>query len=576
MADNDTSGVQGDENPWITLIRKSQKARGMEKWFEACRKIRDVYRYDDSQTVKVRKYQIFWANIEVMKAATYAKPPKADVTRRFTDKDDTARQAGMMVERCIDFTFDSENYDGKFKLVRDDFLLCARGRARAVYEPVMETVDMGGGEGDDLDTADAEGVQAAGEEIERDAEEEAGSHEGDTSEDNDTPASQEVLKFERVKIVFVHLKDFAHDDARTWDEVTWVAFAAYLTKKEVEKRFVDENGEPMTDEAGVKISERLAYNNKSTDDAGKDDNLEKKAKIWEVWDRSENRVLWVAEGFAHALEEDEPYLKLTGFYPCPRPAYGTLTSDSLVPRPDYTYYQDQAEEIQQLTARIAALQDSLKVVGFYAGGPDGAGFPELERAATAGVENRMIAVRNWAQFAANGSVPPVIFWPVEMVSQVLEGCVKLRAALIEDVYQITGISDIVRGATDPDETKGAQVLKSQHGSARMRTRQEELGRFCRDFTRIVGEIICNHFQPETIMAMANMPLPTDQEVLMQLQQQEAQARQQAAMQQAAQHQAQVAAAIRQAQAPQPGAMASGGSRATPAPAPGAPAMGAIP
>lgn len=554
--DKGKSGSQGDENPWVTLIRKSQKLRGMERWFEACKTIREVYRYENSQTVKVRKYQILWSNVEVLKAATYAKPPKADVSRRFTDKDDTARQAGMMVERCIDYTFDSENYDGKFKLVRDDFILFARGQARAVYEPVMETVDMGDGEAGDLDSVDAEGVHAAETEIDEQAQDDVRPEADDTSSANDTPASQEVLKFERVKIVFVHLKDFAHDDARTWDECTWVAFAAYLTKKEVNKRFLDENGQPLKDEAGVLIADRLTYSNVSTDDAGQDDNLERKAKIWEVWDRSENRVLWVAEGFSAPLEESEPYLKLTGFYPCPRPAYGTLTSDSLVPRPDYTYYQDQAEEINQLTARIGALQDSLKVVGFYAGGPDGEGFPELERAATAGVENKMIAVRNWAKFAAGGDVPPVIFWPVEMVVKVLEACIKLRASLIEDVYQITGISDIVRGATDPDETKGAQVLKSQHGSARMRTRQEELGRFCRDFTRIVGEIICNHFQPETIMAMANMPLPTDQEVLFQLQQQEAAARQQAALQQAVAQRAQMDGTA------QPGAPG-----AAPAPAP---------
>jgi hypothetical protein len=43
--------------------------------------------------------------------------------------------------------------------------------------------------------------------------------------------------------------------------------------------------------------------------------------------------------------------------------------------PDFIFYQDQCDEIDALTKRIAALTDSLKLVGFYPGGPQGEGFP---------------------------------------------------------------------------------------------------------------------------------------------------------------------------------------------------------
>ena len=39
----------------------------------------------------------------------------------------------------------------------------------------------------------------------------------------------------------------------------------------------------------------------------------------------------------------------------------------------------------------------------------------------------------------------------------------LRKQIIEDIYQIMGLSDIMRGATDPQETLGAQQLKTQYG-----------------------------------------------------------------------------------------------------------------
>jgi hypothetical protein len=67
-----------------------------------------------------------------------------------------------------------------------------------------------------------------------------------------------------------------------------------------------------------------------------------------------------------------------GFFPCPKPAFGTLRPNSLIPIPDYVYYQDQAEEIDDLTDRIANLLDSLKLVGFYPAGPSTEGAEAIE------------------------------------------------------------------------------------------------------------------------------------------------------------------------------------------------------
>lgn len=478
----------------------------MTKWVESCDKIRDIYRYENSRT-STRKYQLLWSNMETMKGATYAKPPKADVSRRFLDKDPTARQAALMVERCIDYTFDANNYDGVFKQVRDDYLLDARGQARVVYEPVMEAVGL---PDDGLDGVDAMGVPAEASEIE-----------GEAKAAGDDPA-QEILTFEHVKIKYLHRSDFAHEPARTWEEVKRVAFRSFLDRDDLVKRFGEDVGNKITLDADGDEGDKRA----NSDNDGDDD---PRATIWEVWDRSANKVLWVAVGYPDVLEESKPYLRFDNGFPCPRPAYGTLTNDTLAPRADYVFYQDQAEEINSLTARIASLQDSLKIVGFYPGGPKGEGTPEVERAVTPGVENKMIAVQNWENFTTKGGgKAPVIFLPISEVVQVLEGCVKLRQQLIDDVNQIYGLSDIMRGEGDAGETATAQRVKAQYGSLRIRTRQEELARFCRDITRLVGEVICNHFQPETIMAMSNLPLPTDADVLAQIQAQQ----QQQAMQQA--------------------------------------------
>jgi hypothetical protein len=306
--------------------------------------------------------------------------------------------------------------------------------------------------------------------------------------------------------------------------VNWVAFRCFMTRDELCERFEEEIAQAIPLDAGPdRPNDDRMINSGTPDD---------KATIWEIWDKAKNRVLWIAKGYKDVLEEGEPYLKLEGFYPCPRPAYGTLTNDSLEPVPDYVFYKDQCDEIDTLTARIASLSESLKLVWFYPAGPAGEGSPEVERAVMPGFENKMIAVKSWAIFTsgANGGLP-IVFLPVEQVGKILEGCVKLRQQLIEDVYQIYGLSDIMRGDGNAQETATAQQIKAQYGSVRIRERQNELARFCRDICRIIGEVLASQFNQDTLLKMANMKLPTQAELDQQaIEQQIAAMQQQAAMQ----------------------------------------------
>jgi hypothetical protein len=96
-----------------------------------------------------------------------------------------------------------------------------------------------------------------------------------------------------------------------------------------------------------------------------------------------------------------------------------------------------------------------------------------------------------------------------MISQTIIALVQLRKQVIEDIYQIMGISDIMRGSTDPGETLGAQQLKTQNGSTRIRDKQQELVRLSRDLVEISLEIICQTFDPVTIIEMSQTQLPTE-------------------------------------------------------------------
>jgi hypothetical protein len=169
-------------------------------------------------------------------------------------------------------------------------------------------------------------------------------------------------------------------------------------------------------------------------------------------------------------------------------------------------YKDQLEEINLLTGRIHALSDALEAKGFY---PAGGG--ELADAVQAAINIKtpgriLVPIKNWATF---GGTKEILVWlPIADIAQTIIHLVTLRKQVIEDIYQIMGISDIMRGATDPSETLGAQQLKTQNGSTRIRDKQQELVRVARDLVEISLEIICQHFSPVTIIEMSQTQLPT--------------------------------------------------------------------
>lgn len=321
----------------------------------------------------------------------------------------------------------------------------------------------------------------------------------------------------------VERKDFRHGYGRKWAEVPWVARRAWLTKAQVKKRF-------------GKLPEGMQFTSKRDGDK-KDEAGEygrKKAAVWELWHKDKGVVVWVSEGVADVLDGQEPWIDVKGFFPCPRPAYATVQRGTLTPVPDSVYYRDQLEEINVTTARISALTEALKVRFFYAAGIGDAA--DAIEAAFKSTDDRAIGVPVHAMSAMgpNASLSDAMVWlPVREVAETITNLIALRRQLIEDVYEISGISDIMRGNTEASETLGAQQLKSQYGSIRIQDRQAEMVRLARDVTRMKAEIMAENVPIDDLLLMAQVDdLPSMQDVQAQAMQQAQplmQAMQQAAM-----------------------------------------------
>lgn len=298
------------------------------------------------------------------------------------------------------------------------------------------------------------------------------------------------------KVCVEHLDrtDFLHEPARKWSAVGWVAARFWLTRAELKDRFSTLTEEQL---------DNVKFTAKRDDDR---DTLTAKAGVWEVWHRADNRVYWVTEGVDVVLDQDKPHLKLSGFFPCPRPAYATLRRRSLVPVPDWERYSGHFSKINTLTGRIYLLLDQVKMKGLIAAGGDVG--EAVEQLMAADDDSILIPVPGAAMMATGGAANIVAWLPLDMLATTIQGLIQARSQLIDDFYQLSGISDIMRGATEAEETLGAQQLKSQYGSVRVRCKIDELQRVAADMVKIAAEIIAEKFDAETLLEMAQMDLPT--------------------------------------------------------------------
>ena len=465
------TGVQ----KWLNVI--SQYDNEFKKWEARTTKIVKRYRDDNrnQNTNETAKFNILWSNVQTLIPAVYARLPKADVSRRFGDNDPVARVASQLIERALDFEIEHyTDFRSTMKHAVEDRFLGGRGVAWVRYEPHVRAQDM-----------PEDGLQVTEDVDEVDETKTAMTMDGGLGEEVEP---QEEIEYECAPTDYVHWKDFGHSVARTWEEVTSVWRWVYMTKESLAERFGEELAKKIPLDAGPETNKQ--YSTQSKDFT--------RAKICEMWDKESGKVYWISKSCPEVLDERDDPLELENFFPCAKPLYATMTSDTLVPVADFVLYQDQATELDILTDRIDGLVKALRVRGVY-----DASQPSLQRLLTEGDNNTLIPVDKWMAFSEKGGLKGSIdLLPIDTLSNALLQCYRAREEIKNQIYEITGISDIVRGQTAASETATAQQIKGQYAGLRLRAMQEDVALFASELFQLKAQVICTKFQPQTIIQYA--------------------------------------------------------------------------
>jgi hypothetical protein len=468
---------------WYNCI--AQYERTFKEWEGRADKIVKRYRDESrSRNNPQAKFNILWSNVQTITPAVFARLPRPDVTRRFRDNDPIGRVASMMLERALEYEIEHYgDYASAMKQAVQDRLLGGRGTAWVRYEPHI----VGQAEAEDMPE---DGLQVT--EDTDEAETEGGMYRED----------QERIEYECAPVDYVYWRDFGLTIARTWEEVTAVWRKVYMERPALVERFGEELGGRIP--LDTKPDTSKAFNEKMGEGS-------REALIYEIWDKTTGQVIWLSKSMGKVLDVRDDPLQLENFWPCPKPMFSTLTTDSLIPVPDFVLYQDQARQLDTLADRIDGFIQALKVRGVY-----DAAEPSLQRLFTEGENNTLLPVKNWAAFAEKqGMAGAINLVDIAPIAQGLQMAYQAMEQVKGQIYEIMGIADIQRGQSDPNETLGAQIIKSNNASGRLKTMQHDVVNFATALLQIKAQIICQHFTEDTIVKISGaMQLsPQDQALI---------------------------------------------------------------
>lgn len=471
----DTEKPRGRHLFWQEEIAASKKM--LRDWHKRGTKI--VRRYIDErpETDTAFRLNLFHANVKTTQDMLYSALPKVEASRTNQDSaDDVARVAAETAERLInlDIANNGQEYDSVLRSVLQDRLLPGLGCARVRYEVETETVDV-------PEQLDSMGFVVA-------------------------PATtEERVVWEDAPTDYYHWQDVLWGWGRSFADLPWIAFRSYLSKTEVKERF------------GAEAAKNVQYKKQKMDEAldseyGNPDMNSPwdKAEIWEIWDKISRRVYWYSQGSDKLLDAQDDPLQLKQFFPCPPFLIANATTALYCPTPDFYLSQDLYNEVDELQTRIGLLTSAVKVVGIYDASAEG-----IQRMLKEGVENDLIPVSEWAMFAETGGMQAKIQWlPLLDIVNTLDKLRQLRDETIGLLQRVTGMSDVMQGQLQsPYEGVGQSQMKAQFGSVRVQALQDQFAQFAGDLLQLKLEVICKHFEPETIMTQSNMGFSQDAELV---------------------------------------------------------------
>jgi len=498
---SDKSQTQAEK--WFAQIDESLFRT--EDWRKQGESIIERYRNEKRISDSESLYNILYSNTQTIKPLLFSRVPEPVIRRRNTDSK-AARDVSDLMERAISYTNDENKVEVEFAAAVQDYQLPGRGQIRIELDNVFEEVEI---------KTPAEPIEVTGAVIDEETgeileaavfEAPEGAEQDDTTGEFFTTEMEEELVFQEIKVKYHAWDEWAHSEATRWDNVWWTGYMAMMDEEDFEEEFGEDLAKQIPFTAKIKKSTR----NRVTPQ-------EPMAEVWEIWDKRKRERFFTVRGFDKIFnsegeldEKDDDPMGLQGFFPSPAPLMSIHTNNTLIPVPFFLEYQDQAIQLDMLTTRIAVLVDNMRYRGVY-----DSGLPQLQQLNNAR-DGEFIPIEDYAKFADKGGLGQV--FDVLDISEQANTIITLeqeRQSLLQVIFEIIGISDIMRGKTNPNEAAETNRIKGNFGTIRISQQQREVQRFIRDTYELLGEALVENIDPKVLELMTGITVTPEMEQIMQ-------------------------------------------------------------
>jgi hypothetical protein len=449
---------------WLRRIKNEE--RDHKDFRDRGKEISDVY--EDDIGGKQLYVPLLWSVVQVEHSGIYSSQPVPDIRPNNDDNNPIFEDAAQVLDRGIGYYADQQSFDACMHRAVDDFLVRGLGIPRLKVE--SEIVEQEGAP-----------VMTPGPPIMTPMGPQPGPPVPQPGE------MEKAVGNQSMRWSYTPWNRFGWEPCNSWDDCDFIYFRHPMTQAQCKKRF----GQTV----------KGSKNDGVTSHSKEEDKIPPTVDIYEVWDRDQRKVLFLAKGESKPLEVNDDPLGLTDFYPCPPPMMSNIAADELVPQADYDFIEPYDVELNKLQGRRMALLDQLKASGVYDEGlPELSDILELDDGQMKPIPNLL------SRLQGHGFDNSMFFLPLEEKIRVIDQLTQQIAFVKAQVDEILGISDIVRGVSNAKEGVGTQELKGRWVGIRLSRKRDVVQFTIREMFRLMAQVLANIYTDENLTRLTQLEI----------------------------------------------------------------------
>lgn len=425
-------------------------------------------------------------------------PIGRDTTQDGRDK--IGATAAMLRERLainIPKTFD---FFDVMCAARDDMLITNFGLSRAYYEAeevkeeVKErlTVQPSEEEGVDPIFLDGSGKVVVSDDIHQD-------------EEGFYLETEKTVDVKNEKVCLepcLYSEVYIDPDIRRWNRCKRLALASYYSEPEFRKIFG----------LNALLDLQAAYQRNGIEASNE---KRQRIKVYEYWDKYENKVLWFADDGTDFIQPTKFYLPeeaaeeeeaetinglydLDGFFPCPNPLIINQPTDEFWPVPEYYQLVTVLNDVHNIFGKMVTTTQAIRIRLLFDNN-----VAELQRALNEANAGDAYGVANLQQLISQqgGSLDGLMqYIPIGPAIESLNQLSQALEQRLNMVYRLTGTSDMLQGlATDGTQrTFGERQMTEKYALNQLEEMQRKMQEYVCNSLQVLTEIAIKNFSDKSL------------------------------------------------------------------------------